>query len=36
VDKSRFVEDFLGEAPSVQRIARQRRLGKSLNLLGVK
>jgi hypothetical protein len=32
VDKSRFVEDFLGEAPSVQLIARQRRLGKSLNL----
>ncbi|MDR0381751.1 MAG: AAA family ATPase, partial [Oscillospiraceae bacterium] len=32
VDKSRFIEDFLGEAPSVQLIARQRRLGKSLNM----
>jgi hypothetical protein len=32
VDKSRFIEDFLNEAPSVQLIARQRRLGKSLNM----
>jgi hypothetical protein len=32
VDKTRFIEDFLDEAPSVQLIARQRRMGKSLNM----
>ena len=32
IDKSLFIEHFLKEAPGVQLIARQRRLGKSLNL----
>jgi hypothetical protein len=32
VDKSRFIEHFLGEETKVQIIARQRRLGKSLNM----
>jgi len=32
IDKSLFIEHFLNEAPDVQLIARQRRLGKSLNL----
>ena len=32
VDKSRFIEHFLQESSDVQLIARQRRLGKSLNM----
>ncbi|MDR3296002.1 MAG: AAA family ATPase, partial [Clostridiales Family XIII bacterium] len=32
VDKSRFIEHFLNEASEVQLVARQRRLGKSLNM----
>jgi hypothetical protein len=32
VDKSRFIEHFLDEETTVQIIARQRRLGKSLNM----
>ena len=32
VDKSRFIENFLNEASDVQLVARQRRLGKSLNM----
>ena len=32
VDKTRFIENFLNTASSVQLVARQRRLGKSLNL----
>ncbi len=32
IDKSKFIETFLGESNSVQLIVRQRRLGKSLNL----
>jgi hypothetical protein len=32
VDKSRFIENFLGQSSDVQLITRQRRLGKSLNM----
>jgi len=32
IDKTRFIEHFLNQASSVQLIARQRRLGKSLNM----
>ena len=32
VDKTRFIERFLNEASDVQLVARQRRLGKSLNM----
>ena len=32
VDKSRFIENFLSESSDVQLVARQRRLGKSLNM----
>ena len=32
VDKTRFIENFLNQASEVQLIARQRRLGKSLNM----
>jgi hypothetical protein len=32
IDKSMFIEHFLNERPKIQLIARQRRLGKSLNL----
>jgi len=32
IDKTRFIENFLNNASSVQLVARQRRLGKSLNM----